>query len=158
MGPECSYFPGRKKYACGTWLGLSHPPCLSVGSTFPCSVNGEHPESPSVGSNQGALGVAPSQDRGTSAALQKGHRRAPPLGPQYPALPSAMWAPWFLCCPGVCPCMLSRSLFSTHAPPSKFSWTAPLTPTLLHPCCSWDVEGEAPTLFSWASVIHIKEP
>lgn len=32
-----------------------------------------------------------------------------------------------------------------------------LTPTLFDPCCSWDVAGEAPTLFSWASVIHIKE-
>ena len=82
-----------------------------------------------VGSNQGALGVSPSQDRGTSAALQKGHRRAPPLGPQCPALPSAVWAPWCLCCPGVCPCLCCPGLCSVLMPhPPSSPGPSPLNP------------------------------
>lgn len=138
--PECSHFPGRK-YARGTWLGLSHPQYLSVRGMFSCSVNGKTPQSRSVGSNQRPLELHRPSTAGQSQPCRKG-TGVPLLGPGCPALPSAVWAPWCPCCPRVCPCVLSRSLFRTMPHPQVLLDTPPLAPALLHPCRTWDVEGK----------------
>lgn len=140
----------------GTWLGLSHPPCLSwARGMFSCSVNGKHPSRASVGSKSRELlelHRLPAL-RDVYSPAERALRASP--GPRVSCSALCRVGP-AACCPGVCPCVASRSLFRTMPPPPSSPDTLP-APALLHPCRTWDVEGEAPTLSPWASVIHIKE-
>ena len=79
----------------------------------------------------------------------------PPLGPRRPALPSAV--PVIPVLPRGLPMHAFPVSVQYPAPPPKLSWTPPSPRLSSTPAVSWDVAGEAPTLFSWASVIHTKE-
>lgn len=80
IGPECSPFHGRKKYAYETWLGLDCPPRPCFRSVFPRSVNRKQ-----HGQSLAPLGVTEESHRpgamGRPWPLQKGHQNLPPQVP-----------------------------------------------------------------------------